>query len=151
MKPTMLSEIDFNEIKIQNQSIYTLQATKGDRTKLINLFNTTPVESNIDPDGEFLNYKFDGFKIGFSGLIGTKEKPVISRFEITKPFWKVTILGKTVSIGSHYSDLGNNVVINQEIGGKVILYKYCDGCNNFLSIELDSNDKVKRIVFVEPT
>ncbi len=150
MKSTMISEIDFHEIKIKDQSINTLQSTKGDKTKLSNLFNTSPLESNIDPDGEFLNYGFDGFRIGFSGLIGTIEKPVISRFIITKPSWQLTILGKTVSIGSHYSELGN-VIVNRDINGKSIRYQYCDGCNNFLSIELDSNDRITRIVYVEQT
>lgn len=150
IKSNIISKMDFLEIKINNQSIYNIQSTKGDKTKIIDLFKVSPIVSEIDTDGEFLNYKFNGFRIGFSGLIGTIESPVISRFEINSPQWEVTILGKKFTVGAHFSNLGN-VVINREINGNFIIFKYCEGCNNFISIELDSNDNIAKIIYVEPT
>jgi len=41
-------------------------------------------KSNIDSDGEFYNYTYDGFEIGFSRNLGTIEHPILSSFEITK-------------------------------------------------------------------
>jgi len=147
----LLSKSDFSEIRINNVSFLELKETYGDQSKLMALFIQDIQRSDIDPDGEFYNYEYDGFRIGFSGLIGSLEYPIISKFEITNSNWRVTIKGKTVNLGSHYNELGNVILNNRTDGGKSVVFQYCDGCNNYLAFELDGNGKIKKIYYIEMT
>lgn len=148
----IISKEDFNNIQINNVKLEDIKATNADKDQLDNLFTyDLQRSSNIDPDGEFYNYDFDGFSIGFSGIMGTLRNPIISSFEITNTNWEMTIQGKTITIGSHKDELGNVVLNNQVGGGKSVVYQYCEGCNNFLSLYLDSNNFITKIIYTEMT
>ena len=148
----IISKEDFNNIEINNVKLKDIKATNADKNELDSLFTYDLLKSSsIDPDGEFYNYGFDGFSIGFSGIMGTLRNPIISSFEITNTNWEMTIQGKTITIGSHKDELGNVILNNQVGGGKSVIYQYCEGCNNFLSLYLDSNNRIKKIVYVEIT
>lgn len=148
----IISKEDFNNIEINTVKLKDIKATNADKDQLVNLFSyDLQRSSRIDIDGEFYNYDFDGFSIGFSGIIGTLRNPIISGFEITNTNWEMTVQGNTISIGSHKDDLGNVILNNQVGGGKSVVYQYCEGCNNFLSLHLDSNNKITKIVYIEMT
>jgi hypothetical protein len=61
------------------------------------------------------------------------------------------IKGKTVKTGNHKDKLGNVFTNNQEVGGKSIVYQYSDGCNNILSLYLDSKNLIEKIIYIEQT
>jgi hypothetical protein len=83
--------------------------------------------------------------------MGSLQNRIISSFEISNTSWELTIQGNTVTIGSHKDELGN-VVLNTRVGGgKSVVYQYCDGCNNFLSLYLDSNNLITKIIYIEIT
>ena len=46
------------------------------------------------------------------------------------------------------SALGN-VVINSGARCRSVIYQHCNGCNNYLSIDIDPNNKIRRIVYIE--
>lgn len=147
----IIYETEFNNIKINNVTFSNIKATNGNQNQLENLFTNSTQEADIDVDGEFYNYTYDGFRIGFSGILGSLQHPEVSSFEITNTNWNITIQGRTVTIGSHKDELGS-VVLNSQIGGgKSIVYQYCDGCNNFLSFYLDSNNLITKITYIEQT
>ncbi len=147
----IITETEFNNIKINNITLNNIKATEGNQTQLKDLIPVIIQESNIDPNGEFYNYTYDGFEIGFSGNLGTIEHPILSGFEITNNNWNINIQGATLTIGDNISALGNVVFNTQTNGGRSIVYQYCDGCNNFLSLYIDNNNKVTKIVYVEQT
>lgn len=147
----IISKEEFNSIKINNVNLEDIKATHGKKFQVVNLFNYDIQKSNIDPEGEFYNYEFDGFSIGFSCLVGKPEKPIISGFEITNNNWILTIKGKNITLGSYKDELGSVILNNQDNGKKSIVYKYCDGCSNFLSLYLDSNNRITKIIYVEMT
>ena len=147
----IITETEFNNIKINNVTFSNIKATNGNQDQLENLFAMNIQEADIDIDGEFYNYTYDGFTIGFSGILGSIQQPEISSFEITNSNWSITIQGKTVTIGSNKKELGNVILNNQVNGEKSIVYQYCDGCNNFISLYLDSNNLITKIVYIEMT
>ncbi|NEV94866.1 hypothetical protein G3567_12000 [Psychroflexus sp. YR1-1] len=68
----IISKDEFNNIEINNVKLKDIKATNADKDQLDNLFTyDLQRSSNIDPDGEFYNYDFNGFSIGFSGIMGT--------------------------------------------------------------------------------
>jgi hypothetical protein len=147
----IISETEFNNIKINNVTFSNIKATNGNQNQLENLFTNSIQEADIDVDGEFYNYTYNGFTIGFSGILGSLQQPKVSSFEITNTDWNITIQGKTVTIGTHKDELGSVILNNQVGGGKSIVYQYCDGCNNFLSLYLDLNNLITKIVYIEQT
>ncbi|QMU64466.1 MAG: hypothetical protein GKR88_09330 [Flavobacteriaceae bacterium] len=146
----IISKTEFYNIKINNITLDDIQATEGNQIELINLIPATIQESNIDPNGEFCYYTYDGFEIGFSGNLGTIEHPILGSFKITKDNWNITIQGITVTIGDNISILGNVVINNDVGGGKSIIYQYCDGCNNFIYIDFDQyTNKITEVGYIE--
>jgi hypothetical protein len=148
----IISKEEFNNITINNVKLKDIKATNADKNQLDILFTyDLQRSSSIDPEGEYYNYDFDGFSIGFSGIMGSLQNRIISSFEISNTSWELTIQGNTVTIGSHKDELGN-VVLNTRVGGgKSVVYQYCDGCNNFLSLYLDSNNLITKIIYIEIT
>ncbi len=140
----IISETEFNNIKINNVKIGNIKTTDGILSRVTNLFPTSILQSTEQPEEDYYDYTYDGFTIGFS-------ENEISAFEITNTNWNITIQGKTVTIGSHKDELGSVILNNQTDGEKSIVYQYCDGCNNFLSLYLDSNNLITKIVYIEQT
>ena len=148
----IISETDFYNIKINNIPLHDIVTTNGDRQQLRDLIPAFIIESNIDPDGEFSYYSYDGFKIGFSRNLGTIDNPILGGFEITKNNWNLTIQGTTITIGDDISALGNVVFNTMRSGDKSIIYQYCHGCNNFIYIYFDQNTNlITEIGFIEQT
>lgn len=140
----IISETEFNNIKINNVTLSNIKTTNGTLSQVTNLFSYSVLQNTQQPEEDYYDYTYDGFTIGFS-------ENEISAFEITNTNWSITIQGKTVTIGSHKDELGSVILNNQVGGGKSIVYQYCDGCNNFLSLYLDSNNLITKIVYIEMT
>jgi hypothetical protein len=140
----IISETEFNNIRINNISLTTIKVTNGEYSQIINLFPNSIIDNTQQPEEDYYDYTYDGFTIGLS-------ENEISAFEITNTNWNITIQGKTVTIGSHKDELGSVVLNNQVGGGKSIVYQYCDGCNNFLSLYLDANNLITKIIYIEQT
>jgi hypothetical protein len=140
----IISETEFNNIKINNVTLSNIKTTNGTFSQVASLFSFSILQNTQQPDEDYYDYSYDGFTIGFS-------ENTISAFEITNTNWNITIQGKTVTIGNHKDELGSVFLNNQTGTGKSIVYQYCDGCNNFLSIYLDSNNLITKIVYVEQT
>ena len=140
----IISKTEFDNIKINNVTFSKIKLTNGNEEQLKNLFFYNITESNKQPEEDYFYYIFNGFDICFSNN-------EISSFQITDTNWSLTIKGKTIKIGSHKDELGVVILNNQEGGGKSIVYQYCDGCNNFLSLYLDSNNLIEKIIYIEQT
>ena len=140
----IITQQEFNNITINNVTFSNIKATNGNQNLLDNLFSYDIIENDIITEENYYNYIFDGFDICFSNN-------EISRLEIRNNNWSVNIQGHTVSISSHKVDLGNVVLNNQVCGGKSVVYQYCDGCNNFLSFDLDENNIIIKIIYMEMT
>jgi hypothetical protein len=140
----IISETEFNNIKINNVTLSSIKNTSGTLYQVTSLFSLSILQNTQQPEEDYYDYTYDGFTIGFS-------ENEISAFEITNTNWNITIQGNTVAIGSHKDALGSVVLNNQVGGGKSIVYQYCDGCNNFLSFYLDSNNLITKIVYIEQT
>lgn len=149
----IITETEFNNIKINNIDLLSIKNTFGNQTEIENLFGVS--NSNIiDPDGDFYHYEFDGFKIGFSSLIsgGTYENPIISKFEITNNNSSLTINGATITIGSSINLLGNTIKNTKINGEKNVIFMYCEGCTNYIAIDYyESNRLIKKITYIEQT
>tara|TARA_B110001450_G_scaffold246051_1_gene259750 strand:+ start:1140 stop:1631 length:492 start_codon:yes stop_codon:yes gene_type:complete len=140
----IITESEFNNIKINNVTLGSIKTTNGKLSKVKNLFPISILQNTQQPDEDYYDYTYNGFTIGFS-------ENEISAFEITNTNWNITIKGKTVTIGSHKDQLGS-VFLNNQVGGeKSIVYQYCEGCNNFLSLYLDSNNLITKIIYIEQT
>ncbi len=149
----IITETEFNNIKINNIDLLTIRNTSGNQNTIENLFGSS-ITNNIDPDGDFYHYEFNGFKIGFSSIIsdGTYNNPIISRFEITNNSSSLTINGITITIGSNIQLLGNVIFNTMNDGKKSIVYMYCDGCNNFISIRFNQlTNIITEIIYIEQT
>ena len=134
----------FDNIEINDVKLIDIRETLGQEQQIIDLFGNVK-SKNIDPDGDFYQYFFEGFKISFSSFIsdGTHDRPIISGFEILNNNVSMTIQGITFTIGDNISVLGSNIVFNtRRDGSKSILYQFCVGCNDFIAIDFDQQTKV---------
>ena len=142
MNSNIISQSDFNAIKINNQTLNAIKATDGDQGQVQNLFSAPIIESNIDED--YVDFTFNGFDIGFSD-------GEISGFHILNNNWSITIQGVTISVNDDISVLGNVVINSGANGARSVIYQHCNGCNNYLSIDIDPNNKIRKIVYIEMT
>ena len=84
---------------------------------------------------------------------GTIENPILGGFKIKNNNYNITIQGVTFTVGDNISLLGD-VVFNIPPNNinKNIVYQYCDGCNNFISIRFDqSKNIITEIIYIEQT
>ncbi|QMU64465.1 MAG: hypothetical protein GKR88_09325 [Flavobacteriaceae bacterium] len=148
----IISETEYNNIKINGIKLVDIKATEGNETALRDLVLAV-IESkivNTDPFHPSYIYKYNGFKIGFTDNAGTPNHPGISSFIITKNNWLITIQNKTVTIGDHISILGNVVFNDNADGSKSIVYQYCNGCNNFIYINFNqTTNRITEIGYIE--
>ena len=140
----IITEIDFNNIKINNVSLNQIKATNGIYSQIISIIPNTIIEKTEDTEEDYYYYVYNGFNISFS-------ENEISSFEIVNSNWNIEIKGKKLRIGSNIRILEKVNINNQKDGGRSIVYQYCDGCNNFLSIYIDSNNLVTKIIYIEQT
>ena len=140
----IISKTEFYNIKINNITLNDIQSTTGIRQQVTNLIPAFIEEAIEETEENYYNYTYDGFNLGFA------ENEIVA-FEITKNNWNLTIQGITITIGDNISALGSVVFNTQTNDGKSIVYQYCDGCNNFLSLYLDSNNLITKIIYIEQT
>lgn len=150
----IITETEFNAIEINGIDLISIKNTLGNQNAIETLFGLA-VEKIIDPDGEFTHFEYDGFSIGFSAIIsgGTIENPILGGFKIKNNNYNITIQGVTFTVGDNISLLGD-VVFNIPPNNinKNIVYQYCDGCNNFISIRFDqSKNIITEIIYIEQT
>lgn len=126
--------------------------TYGNEAKIIDLFGT-PTSKKIDKDGDFFNYKFESFKFGFSALLSNDyNKPILSKLELTNPNSTIKINQVDLKIGDNINKLGNINHITTKNGNKAALFSYCDGCNNYFSIEFNpTTNLITEITYIEMT
>ncbi|QMU63910.1 MAG: hypothetical protein GKR88_06115 [Flavobacteriaceae bacterium] len=149
----IISETEYNNIKINNITLADIKATEGDETQIRDLIPAIIEEKDINT-GERgpSNYwfKYNGFEIAFTDNAGKPNHPGISSFTITKNNWSITIQNKTVTIGDNINILGNVFFNDDRNGDKSIIYRYCNGCNNFIFIEFNQNtNKITKIGYIE--
>ena len=140
----IISKTDFNNILINGVKFANIESTLGNQNQLNNLLSSESTESEIILEENYFNYKYNGLDICFSD----NEIVVL---KITRSNWSVTIKGKTVTIGSHRDILGNVVFNLKKDSNKSIVYQYCEGCNNYLALDLDSNGIITRITYIQQT
>lgn len=146
----ILTPTEFDNIKINNITLLTIKNTLGNEIAIENLFGPS-ITNNIDTDGNYFEY--DGFEIGFSALLSNVySQPIIGGFDIINNNFNITIQGVTVTIGDNISALGNVVFNTMSDGGKSIVYQYCNGCNNFISIRFNQlTNIITEIIYIEQT
>jgi hypothetical protein len=125
-------------------SLNQIKATNGIYSQIISIIPNTIIEKTEDTEEDYYYYVYNGFNISFS-------ENEISSFEIVNSNWNIEIKGKKLRIGSNIRILEKVNINNQKDGGRSIVYQYCDGCNNFLSIYIDSNNLVTKIIYIEQT
>ena len=154
MTSNIISETDFNNIKINDVTLSSIRATEGKEALVQNLYTSAILEKDINtgergPSNYW--YKYDGFEFSFTSGAGTSAHPGLSSFKITRSNWSITIQGVTVKIGDNINLLGNVTFNTRSNGTKSIIYQYCNGCNSFIYIYFDqSNNRIVRIGFAEP-
>lgn len=145
---------EYDNIKINDVKLIDVKNTYGNEGKITTLFGNT-TSKNVDPDGDFYQYNFNGLKISFSAIIsdGTHEYPVLSRFEITISNNKITINDTAFTIGDNINVLGENIVFNtKRNGSKSIVFSPMEGWNNFITIDFDQETKlITAIYYIELT
>ena len=148
----IISEAEYNNIEINGINLTTIKNTLGEQNDIEALFGHA-IEEVIDPDGEFTHFEYDGFNIGFSAIIsgGTIDQPILSGFKITNSNSNITIQGITVTIDDNISLLGNVVFNTMNDGNRSIVYMYCEGCNNFISIRFNQLNIITEIIYIEQT
>ncbi len=135
----ILSDSEYQSIKISNATITDLKKTKGKKDSVEKLLGT--VTSFSQDENEIYHYfKFNGLSIDFA--MSGKSKPYIESFEIMSNQVSLTIKDKTITVGDDINKLGTVVFIVARNGAKSILFTDCEDCDSFVNIEFDQNTKV---------
>ena len=144
---------EFDNIKINNVKLVDIKNTFGELNAVQGLFGV-PVSSNIDPDGEFMRYEYNGLIIGFSSLVagGTHDKPLVGSIRVINNQASVTIKGIVITIGDNINKLGNVAFnIGKVSGNKSIIYQPT-GWNSYFSIKFSQTTNViTKITYTEMT
>jgi hypothetical protein len=148
----IISQTDYNNIEINGVKLIDLKNTYGETNAIQTLFGT-PVSKNIDIDGDFFNYTFKDFKIGFSALLSDDfNKPILSKFELNGSSSEIKIQGTIIKVNDNISKLENLKFNTDRNGDKSIIYMACDGCNNFISINFNqTTNTITKITYIEMT
>ena len=147
----IISKTDYNNISINGKTLSEIKSTEGILNLVQNLYDEEIIEIINDEMINSSSYKYNGLEFGFSGLLGTIDNPILGRLEVFNGNWTVTILGKTIKIRDDISILGNVVFNTNRDGVRSVIYQYCDGCNNYISILIGVDNKVRRITYIEKT
>ncbi|RKF05117.1 hypothetical protein C8N26_0518 [Tenacibaculum lutimaris] len=131
----IISNSDFNNIKINNITLSDLKKTLGKQTKIESLLGTS---NSYEDNGFYYYYKFNGLKIDFST---SGRKPYIESFDVLNNEASFTIKGITVTVGDPISKLGTIDLSTGRNGDKSILFAECDSCDVFINIDFDQTTK----------
>lgn len=148
----IISENEFNNIEINSNDLASINNTFGSQSEIENLFGPS-TNSIIDPDGEFMYYEYNGLEIGFSSNVsGSNGLTVLSAIHITNNNYNITIQGTAITVGDNINLLGFVDINTNTDGSKSILYMYCNGCNNYISIDFNQDtNKITSIHYIEQT
>jgi len=146
----IITETEFNNIKINNVKLSTIINTFGNKNAIEGLFGAS-IAHNLDADGNYFEY--NGFEIGFSALLSVNyNEPTLGGFDIINNNFSITINGTRVTVGDNISLLGNTIKNTKSDGTLGILYMYCNGCNNFISIDYNQiTNIIEKITYIEQT
>ena len=146
----IITEAEYNNIEINGIKYIDLKNTLGEQNAIEALFGiANTMEKDDDPiyGGEilYIEFYYDGLDFGFSeGELGA--------FNITNNNSNITIQGVTVTIGDNISALGNVIFNTMSNGNQSIVFQYCDGCNNFISIRFNQTTNIiTEIIYIEQT
>ncbi len=148
----ILTQTEFNNIKINNKKLGDIINTHGVEGEMRNLFGV-PLNKELNSDGYFSRYYYNGFEIGFSSVLSGKAEHILGSFKITNNNSNITIKGINVTIGDNISALGKSVIFRTLSNGiKIIKYKPCVGCNNSITIRFNQVTKIiTEIYYIEQT
>ena len=135
----ILSDSDYQNIKINNVIITDLKKAKGKKASVEKLLGAAT--SFTKDENEIYHYfKFNGLSVDF--VMRGSGKPHIESFEITNDQASLTVKGVTISVGDNISKLGEVVFMVSRNGDKSILYTDCEDCDSFVNIEFDQGTNV---------
>lgn len=135
----ILSDSEYQNIKINNVSITDIKKSKGKKSAVEKLLGAS--SSFTKDENEIYNYyKFNGLSIDF--FMRGKGKPYIESFEINSNQASITIKGTTVSVGDNISKFGDVIFMVARNGDKSILFTDCEDCDSFVNIEFDQTSKL---------
>lgn len=135
----IVSESEFEDIKINTTSLTDLKKTKGKQTDVEALLGAV-ASYKVDENETYYYFTFKGLKLDFS-TIG-KSKPYIESFEVNTNESTITIKGTAITIGDDISKLGDIVFNVGRNGSKSILFTVCEDCDSFVNIEFDQTTNV---------
>lgn len=135
----ILSESDYQNIKINNVSITDIKKAKGKKASVEKLLGAAT--SFTKDENEIYHYfKFNGLSVDF--VMRGKSKPYVESFEINNNQASLSIKGTAVTVGDNISKLGEVVFMVARNGAKSILYTDCEDCDSFVNIEFDQATNV---------
>jgi hypothetical protein len=146
----IITPTEFDNIKINGITLKSIRNTLGNQNEVETLFgiayNTIKDDDPIYGGEIFsIDYYYNGFECGFY------EKE-LSSFEITNNNFNITIKGKTITIGDNINILGYVIFNTMNDNKKSIVYMYCEGCNNYISVRFDQTTKIiTEIYYIEQT
>ncbi|RSC94993.1 hypothetical protein [Tenacibaculum singaporense] len=131
----IISNSDFDNIKINNIALTDIKKTFGKQEKVESLLGAT---TSFEDNGFYYYFKFNGLKLDFST---SGRKPYIESLDVLSSEATFTIKGITVTIGDPISKLGDVALSTGRNGSKSILYAECDSCDVFINIAFDQATK----------
>lgn len=147
----IMTLVEYDNIEINGIKLGDIKNTHGLEIEMENLLGI-PVNNEINADGYFSRYFYDGFRISFSSVLSGKVEHILGSFHITNNNYNITIQGITVTIGDNISALGNVVFNIDNDGNQSILYMHCNGCNNFIAIDFNQlTGQITEIFYIELT
>jgi len=131
----IISNSDFDNIKINNIALTDIKKTFGKQTKVESLLGAT---TSYEDNGFYYYFKFNGLKLDFS-ISG--RKPYIESLDVLSNETTFTIKGITVTVGDPISKLGDVALTTGRNGAKSVLFAECDECDVFINIDFDQATK----------
>ena len=141
----IISDTDFESIKINTISLKQLKNTNGKQAKIEKLLGVTTSFSK-DENETYNYFKFNGLSIDFfmSG------KAYIESFEINSNQSSLTIKNNTITLGENIDKLGKLIFSVGRNGAKSILYSTCEDCDVFINIEFNqTTNLVTKISYMD--
>ncbi|CAM1369421.1 conserved exported hypothetical protein [Tenacibaculum sediminilitoris] len=132
----IISNSDFDNIKINNVALAEIKKTFGKQAKVESLLGTT---TSFEDNGFYYYFKFNGLKLDFST---SGSKPYIESLDVLSNQATFTIKGVTISVGDPISKLGNVTFSKGRNGSESVLFAECDECNVFINIDFDQTTKI---------
>ncbi len=149
--PNLLTQTEFDNIKINGISLKSIMDSNGSPTIIENLLGISN-SKEIDSDGDFNHFDYDGLRIGFSAMMSDDRSFVLSAFRITDNRASITIKNTTFTIGDNISLLGNVIFSVSTDGSNSIIFKIAANYNNYIAIDFNQTTNIiTKIIYIEIT